>query len=734
MSTHAGHASLIGATFGPYQVQALVGRGAMGTVYLARDTILKRQVALKVLLGHLARNPLLVRRFHREAQATARLRHPNIVRIYAAGVEGGTPYIAMEFVEGEPLDRFLRRYGRLEWQRALHIGGQVAEAIAAAHAHGIVHRDVKPANIMLDLQGRVRLTDFGIAHVHAELEDGPPEESFLGTPRYMSPEQCANRGVGASTDLFSLGIVLFEMAAGFQPFQGESAVALIKRITNDDPPRLNKVFPDSPDDVARLVAHLLEKRPEDRPPNASDVVRRVSELQAENGGRSAMPDALTAFIRDQAQPRALPAGVSAQPSTGRDKTPVEDRPTPQRWRWRAMVSAAVLALSAVLPQAWLVLAGQHDVAYALPSLDTNAATDYDGTLRITLPATGLDVCRMAWQSDDTHLIVWTEGRVGTLTQGARGVMRLDADTGGVQSVMAPNGPALSPTAVRNDRLDVASYDLAIAEGRYEDVLAFASFTTTGMLRVTTYTADDADPAGSWVVPVASAASYPWAAQTSVGALHPEGIRYCTVESAGAEGAARLVEFDLSAEVGMTQRRVVVDPVASVESIQYAPSGDSLAYVERSRSGERKLMIVDRIDAPAPQRIATVAAQADVSFSPDGNGLVFTRNDGMLQLADLRSRRTADLGPGQVSRHAWHPSGAFVVALTANAGSAQIQSIETSAPYRTRTVRQLSHTSYGSPVISSDGVRAAMAVGTATGVDVMVVELDTRAKARQVAGL
>jgi serine/threonine-protein kinase len=148
--------SLIGTQLGAYEVEALIGRGAMGSVYLARDIKLRRHVALKVLLGSLARTPSIVKQFRAEAQAAAPLNHPNIVRIYSAGMESGTPYIAMEFVDGEPLDRFLGRHGKISWDVALHVGAQVAAALDCAHQHGIVHRDVKPSNILVDRKGGVR--------------------------------------------------------------------------------------------------------------------------------------------------------------------------------------------------------------------------------------------------------------------------------------------------------------------------------------------------------------------------------------------------------------------------------------------------------------------------------------------------------------------------------------------------------------------------------------------------
>ena len=165
-----------------------------------------------------------------EAEAIARLQHPNIVRIYDAGTLNGVPFIAMEYVEGESLERFLQRSGPMPWQHALQIAYQIADALDCAHRAGIVHRDVKPANILLDGQGRVRLSDFGIASIAKRPTTQKVEGAFLGTPEYMSPEQARGEPLDGRSDLFSLGCVLYEMATGVSPFRADSTLATLRRI------------------------------------------------------------------------------------------------------------------------------------------------------------------------------------------------------------------------------------------------------------------------------------------------------------------------------------------------------------------------------------------------------------------------------------------------------------------------------------------------------------------------
>lgn len=716
MTVRTGHASLIGATFGPYQVLALVGRGAMGTVYLARDTALKRHVALKVLLGHLARNPLLVRRFHREAQATARLRHPGIVRIYAAGVEAGTPYIAMEYVEGEPLDRFMRRCGRLAWQRALHIGEQVAEALAAAHAEGITHRDVKPANIMLDTQGRVRLTDFGIAQIHTELDESP-EDSFLGTPRYMSPEQCANRDITMKTDLFSLGVVLHEMIVGELPFHGESAVALIKAIHHDEPPRLTKFVPGLPDDVARLVAHLLEKRPTDRPQSARDVALRIRALQAENGGRSALPDALTAFIRDQARPRVLPenAPTPAPPGQRVSPMPLERTRHPSLF---AAVSCMVVLCGALLPSVGLIMRDRDMGAHGPQRLDSR----FDPVSHVVqLPLPGFAIADLAWCADNENVLVWAEGERGTRAQGARGILRVNRHTGDTDSLMAPVTPATADAFFQYTRLQPVGY-LPTTDGSGH--LLTIGTIDRGDDHLLAHAVSDGRARARWVLPAYERHVYPWQDSYGAYALHPDGARLCIADG------TRVIEYRLESD-GSTSQERAFSTRGPVMAMAYASSG-LLAIIEHEISGDARLVLADATDNLL--HIAPALPGSGIAFSPDGGRLVFTGSDGRLQLLDTQTSTRDALTSGRVGRYAWHPSGAFFAALQRDADESAISLIDVSQPHRVTVVTRLAQVQAQPPALSPDGRMVAVGVASAQGIEIRVVSLDGSARPQRVAAV
>ncbi len=252
--------SLAGETVGNYTVEREIGRGGMGVVYKARETSLGREVALKVLHGHLSADMDFVRRFEREARAAAQLTHPNIVEVYAAGVDEGMHFIAMEYVKGHSLTEVIREKGRLEVAQALDIAGQAAEAFAEAHKQGIIHRDIKPRNLMVDLQGRVKVLDFGLAKALQGQTALTAHGTKLGTPMYMSPEQCQAEDLDRRTDVYSLGVTLYEMLAGAPPYSSDTPpLALMYQIAKQPFPDIRNLNPKVPRAVAALIARMTAK-------------------------------------------------------------------------------------------------------------------------------------------------------------------------------------------------------------------------------------------------------------------------------------------------------------------------------------------------------------------------------------------------------------------------------------------------------------------------------------------
>jgi serine/threonine protein kinase len=264
---------------GPYEVVKVLGRGGMGVVLKAFDPSLHRLVAIKVLAPQWASHPEARQRFEREARAAARVRHANVVAIHAVEEADGLPYLVMEYVPGKSLQQILDRKGPLDIEEVFRIGAEVATGLAAAHDQGLVHRDVKPANILLDKEGNVRLTDFGLARA---VDDTTLTQTgtIAGTPQYMAPEQARGAAVDDRADQFSLGSVLYAMCAGRPPFRASSTVAVLKRVCEDETRDVRELNPDVPVELADIIDKLHAKRPSDRFKSTAQVARLLDRYLA----------------------------------------------------------------------------------------------------------------------------------------------------------------------------------------------------------------------------------------------------------------------------------------------------------------------------------------------------------------------------------------------------------------------------------------------------------------------
>jgi eukaryotic-like serine/threonine-protein kinase len=257
---------VVGETIGErYEIEELVGHGGMSSVYKARDSLLERHVALKILHEQYSGDDDFVERFKREARSVAQLQHPNIVTVIDRGEEDGRQFIVFEYIEGENLKEHVVRKGRLDVREALEIALEVARGLAFAHAQGLVHRDVKPQNILLNGDGRAKVTDFGIAR-SVDVDGMTQTGTVLGTSNYIAPEQASGQRVDAHSDVYALGVVLYELLAGELPFPGESFVAVAMKHVHEPAPNLLDVRGDVPLRVAAAVDRALEKDPEQRFP------------------------------------------------------------------------------------------------------------------------------------------------------------------------------------------------------------------------------------------------------------------------------------------------------------------------------------------------------------------------------------------------------------------------------------------------------------------------------------
>src|ERR1043166_8451482 len=290
---------------GHYTIISELGRGGMGVVYKAHEDSLNRFVAIKVLSDHLASDEQFLSRFLREARAAGALSHPNVIPIYFIGEDNGRHYFAMEYVSGRSVLAMIRQEGKIHNPRAPQIGLQAAQGLSAAHEKGIIHRDIKPANLMVDDRGVVKIADFGIALAAEAQARLTATGTLMGTPGYLSPEQCLNETVDQRADIYALGVTYFEMLTGTLPFNAESPLALLRQILQETPPDVTQLNPEVDEESRRILMKMIARNRDERYQTCNELVADLEEYLAKQNVRN-----VTANLgaRSQAAPGA--AGIA----------------------------------------------------------------------------------------------------------------------------------------------------------------------------------------------------------------------------------------------------------------------------------------------------------------------------------------------------------------------------------------------------------------------------------------
>ncbi len=427
-----------------YEIGGVLGRGGMAEVHRGRDLRLGREVAVKVLRQDLARDPSFQVRFRREAQAAASLNHPAIVAVYDTGEDrgtsGATPYIVMEYVEGDTLRDVLRREGPLPPERAMALAADICGALDFSHRNGIVHRDVKPGNVMITPQGTVKVMDFGIARaVSDSAATMTSTAAVIGTAQYLSPEQARGEGVDARSDVYSMGCMLYELVTGAPPFTGDSPVSVAYQHVREDPRLPSSINPDIPAELDAILLKAMSKNPANRYQSAADM--RNDLLRALAGQRVEA----TPVMGDAEKTAIIGAPVAGYGPAGygyRDDDDWADEDEEARRRKRRIIAIvsvlALLLLGAVLAAVLLINDPEPPAAPATVAVPTVTGQD-EPTARAAIEAAGLVVGAVGTEASPTV----SEGQVirsdpAGGTQVERGSTVNLAVSAGPDTILVPN--------------------------------------------------------------------------------------------------------------------------------------------------------------------------------------------------------------------------------------------------------------------------------------------------------
>src|SRR5579862_357516 len=648
-----------GTHLGPYEILASIGAGGMGQVYRAHDPRLKRDVAIKVLPAAMALDRAHIARFEREARAASALNHPNIVSVYDLGLEGQTYWIATELVVGEPLKNLIER-GPLPVRKTIEIAAQIAGGLAAAHAAGVVHRDLKPGNIMVTREGRVKILDFGLAK-RRTAPDAVPEDlthsgAVMGTAAYMSPEQVRGEPADQRSDIFCLGLVLHEMLSGKRTFTGESSVHVMHAILTEDAPELP---PGVPAGLARIVAHCLEKEAGARFQSAADIGFALGSMAgAERTAAGGALQSARHSNKDKTAARLLAGAVVVVTLLLAALALVYFRQKP--------AAPPVVRMSLLLPEKSRVVS----LAVSPDSREIAMVLVKDGTQQIwvrpldalepaVLPGTdgALD---LFWSPDSRYIGFFADAKMKKIEHSGGPVQTLCDALGAAGGAWNPNGEILIAGLSRAQTIPAGGGTLSDLPNHAPVTDLYPTFLPDGRHYLASRGRSGTPEAGVWVIPMDGPAIrriLPDLGKTDIvqpTAGSPMGQLLFT-----RNGTLMALPFDMQRlEPAGDPSPIVRSIVASYPSRWLAAGSPEglLAYVSGPHR-ERQYMWRDR-----QGRILGTSPDAGnaIAISPDGKLMVGDRSDGIwvLPIGGGAGTRILMVGPGS-GNTIWSPDGRFI---------------------------------------------------------------------------
>jgi Protein kinase domain/WD40-like Beta Propeller Repeat len=560
----------IGTELLGYRIEAVLGRGGMSSVYRAEHRHLRRKVALKILAPALSENEGFRQRFLRESQLAASLDHPNIVPIYDAGESDGLLFIAMRYVEGRDLEHVLRTDGPMPAERAIAMLAQVASALDTAHAHGLVHRDVKPGNILVETVGWAEgnehcyLTDFGLTKQLAAPSGLTDPGGFAGTVDYVAPEQIEGKPLDGRTDVYSLGCVLYRCLTGVAPFERENELAVIYAHLQESPPRLRKLRPDLPSGVEDVVESALAKDVEDRPTTCMGLIERL------RGELGSLPSDLASAQAVRSEPTTIPKVARA--------------PRKRFGRARWAIAASLLVVMAVVAGLLVTRKGRDEAGRTPGGFAHIYVVNADGKgLRALTRGNASDVSPV-WSPDDTKIAF-----VSTREGDTKAIYVMNADGSGVQALTRSRPESTSPVW-SPDSTKIAF----VSEAPNRDIYVMNADGSNKMPLTRDSLAADEDPAWS-----------------------PDGSKIAFASQRDGNYEIYVMNADGSDQTRLTSQ------AGDDANPAWSPDSTEIAF-DSNRSGDVEIWVMNANGTDQTQLTHHANRDANPSWSPDGSMIVYAR--------------------------------------------------------------------------------------------------------------